>query len=500
MPSTQATHENQSTALEDVVVAVYGPRRSGTNYLANLILVNTPCPVALLDAKPGRRAINYPRYRWLFGAHGSKHTLLDRPPGQKYPSGAVCIFVFKPILSWVFSRVAYQRTHTALAAAALPSFVRRVIQSEYLAMLTGLADHLEGPLKDVRVALVNYETMGLDGFERLLTQLGLEHETPIKGFEAEAKPGGGAGEAYVRKGAQQLVPETALHAEILDLCAQALKSSDPRILGLYERIFGGEPVVLAAGQTLASASPVEGSSHLASYWAGRFTVRSEGQFDLVLKDRLKPDARVAPRALFTGLLPRTRDLTYFRYGFVPPVLGAVGATVLAAGNGADDMLVWHATTHTEQDAMAAHAGLVGPLLADGAMHVYLGLPWATWLDRMLRPGRVDNDVALGAIAQQLQLVGVELLGYRHALARLGTQLRVHTVCQHVQGQEMLPAWRDLGVTDLWLSHCPDEGVPGMNVRAWRLLATQVREPGQTAGLQQMADPFRGSDLAQDARS
>ena len=496
MHNAEADQQNQAAPSAGVVLAVYGPRRSGTNYLSNLLLVNTRYPVALLDSKPGRHATNNPRYRLLFAAHGSKHTLTDRPPEEKYPFGAVCIFIFKPILSWVFSRVAYQRTHNALPAAALPNFVRRVIQSEYLAMLSSLADHLEGPLKNARVGLVNYETMGLDNFGGLLGQLGLEHESVIKGIQAEARPGGGAGKRFVQKGAEQLVPETELHAELLDLCAQALEASDARVLGLYERIFGGVPVALCAERALAESPPIAEGQQLASFWAGRFTVRSEGQFNLVLKDRLAPGATVVPRALFTGLLPRNRDLAYFRYGFIPPLLGAVGGNGVSPHCGAGGILSWHASAHAEQDAMAAHAGLVGPVLADGAMHVYLGLPWATWIDRMLAQSSVRDAESMAAIAQQLRLLGTKLLGYRHALGRLGTELRVHTVCQHVQWLEMLSAWRDLGVTDLWLVHCPDEEVPGLAVKPWCVSANQRQQPDQAPVRHWLADPFRGAELAQ----
>lgn len=482
------TQENQLVEISGPVLAVYGARRSGANYLTNLLLLNTSHPVAILDAKPAQRIIKNPSAKLLLAEHGSKHDLLDRPSAQKYPVDGVCLFVFRPIFSWVLSRVAYQRTHAALSAAALPDYVRRVVQSEYLSMLSSLADHLEGPLKDARVAIVNYDSMGLDNFGTLLDRLGLEHQTPIEGITAELKPGGGTGGRYVRKGAEQLVPETDLHAEILGLCAQALKAAGPRIQTLYERIFDVEPVVLPDSHSAVAAPHADAGQQLASFWLGRFSVRPQGDSDLLLKDRLQPGGRVVPRALFAGLPARTRDLTYFRHGFVPPALGAVGATVVEAARGPDDLLVWQGPARTEQAAMAAHAGLAGPLLVDGAMHVYLGLPWATWIDRMLQSGQGSDAALPAAAAQQLQLIGIQLVGYRQALAELGTQMRVHTVCQHVQWPQMLSAWRELGVTDLWLSHGPEEDVPGVNVRPWRLGPTQLEDLGQPDGLPLMADP------------
>ena len=480
--------ENDSAAMSGPVLAVYGARRSGANYITNMLLLNTTHPVAILDAKPAQRIANNPNARLLLSAHGSKHDLSDRPPVEKYPADGVSIFVFRPIFSWVLSRVAYQRTHSALPAAAVPDYVRRVLQAEYLSMLTNLADHLEGALKDARIALVNYENLGLDTFEALLSRLGLVHKSPIEGIKAELKPGGGLSGRYVRKAAEQLVPETHLYAEIMALCAKALEASGPRIQALYERIFDARPVVLPDDQAAAALPPAVADQILANFWLGRFTVRPHGQSDVLLKDRLQPGGRVVPRALFAGLPQHSRDLMYFQHGFVRPVLGAVGAPVVEDSRGPEDMLAWQGPNRTEQAAMAAHAGLVGPLLADGVMHVYLGLPWATWIDRMSQSGHGNDDAVPAAIAQQLQLVGIQLLGYRHALAELGVQLRVHTVCQHLQWQQMLSAWRDLGVTDLWLSHCPDDSVQGFNLHAWRSWATQVEDPGRAEGLRLMADP------------
>ena len=478
------------------VLAVFGPRRSGTNFIANLLLINTVHPVANFDERPAQRLKSNSRIKFLNSTYGSKHNLSDRDQAEKYPPDAVYVFVFKPIFSWALSRVAYRRSlAAALPAAKVLDFVRRVVDSEYLSMLRTLVNHLGGPLKDARVALVNYELTGLDSLESLFRRLGLEHQTPIQGIAVEMRPGGGTGQRFVRKGPEQLVPETDLHAGILEICAQALKASDPCVLGLYDQITGPEPFVLPEGHPTADASTDSANQLLASFWLGRFTVRPHGASDVVLKDRLQPGGRVVPRALFAGLSPRTRDLTYFRHGFVPPALGAVGATVVEAARGPDDLLVWQGPARTEQAAMAAHAGLAGPLLADGAMHVYLGLPWATWIDQMLQSGQDSGAALPAAAAQQLQLVGIQLVGYRQALAELGTQLRVHTVCQHVQWPQILSAWRELGVTDLWLAHGPEEDVPGVNVRPWRLGPTQLEDLGQPDGLPLMADPETKALLA-----
>jgi len=470
------------------VLAVYGPRRSGMNYVSSMLLANTAYAVANFDEKPARRIVENPSSRLLFELHGSKSDLLDRPAELKYPKGASCVFVFRPLFSWIFSRVAYHRTYAVLPALGIASLVRRVIKTEYLLMLRTLTDHLEGPLKQVPVALVNFESLLSSGFGPWFDHVGLGHQTPLQVIQNEVTAGGGMGRLYQRKGPEQLVPETGLHAEILDICAEALAGCDVRTLDLYDKIFSPEPGMMLASNSAQAVAPKEEKQNSTSFWLGRFSVRPQGDSDVVLKDRLHPGGRLVPRALLAGLPPRTRDLIYFRHGFVRPVLGAVGAEVVDVARGPDDLLVWHGPPRTEQAAMAAHAGVVGPLLADGAMHVYLGLPWATWIDRMLQTGDATEAVLPAAAAQQLQLVGIQLHGYRNALAELDTQLRVHTVCQHVQWPRLQEAWRALGVTDLWLSHCPADDVPGFKLHPWRLWSTQLEDSGRAEGPPLMVDP------------
>ncbi|MDH4390035.1 MAG: exostosin family protein [Aquabacterium sp.] len=481
---------SSSQVIQDAlpVISVYGPRRSGVKVISKFLLSGAKHPIANFDENPGHYIADHPSSLLLFPLCGSKHSLSDRPLEKKYLPGSIYIFAFKPLASWVYSRVAHQRTYADVPASEISDFVRRIIEVEYLSMLDSLVVHLDGPLSCARVFLVNFDAIAADGFESLLDRLGLDHQAPIEGIREPTMATGASSARYKQRCPEELVPETYLHAEILDICAKALAGCKASTMSLYGRIFGMEPAALVQREGVEVTTFIELDQPLVSFWMGRFTVRYQGQSNLLLKDRLHPEARVVPRALFAGLPPHTRDLTYFRLGFIRPVLGAVGATVVEAGPGPDDLLAWLGPACTEQAAMAAHAGVAGPLLADGAMHVYLGLPWATWIDRMLPVGHGNDGELPAAAVQQLQLVGIQLLGYRHALAELGTQLRVHTVCQHVQWPQMLAAWRELGVTDLWLSHCPEEDVPGFNVHPWRLGASQFEDLGQSGGLPLMADP------------
>ena len=230
-----------------------------------------------------------------------------------------------------------------------------------------------------------------------------------------------------------------------------------------------------------------------SFWLGRFTVRDDGSDELLARDRLQSAGRVIPKSAIAGLTDRQRDIVFFHQGFVRPAITAVGQIVEAFPRGPGDSLFWQFPARTEQAAWLVHAGLGQSLYADDAMHVYLGLPWATWIDKGRRTAWGDSGPL--AMQQQLQRVGVQLSGLRHALAELGVELRVHTVCQHIYWKDLLLAWEGIGVTDLWLSHCPTGPVPGFELHPWRLFAPNVEDPGRRQQLRVGVDPEQKTLLA-----
>jgi len=229
------------------------------------------------------------------------------------------------------------------------------------------------------------------------------------------------------------------------------------------------------------------------FWLGRFTVRDDGSAELLARDRLQAAGRVIPKSAIAGLTDRQRDIAFFHQGFVRPAITAIGQIVEGSPIGPDDSLFWQFPARTEQAAWIVHADLRQSLFADNVMHVYLGLPWATWIDKGRRAAWGDSGPL--PMQQQLQRVGVYLSGQRHALAELGVELRVHTVCQHVDWADLTPAWQKLGVTDLWLSHCPGRPVPGFEVHPWRLFAPNVEDLARRQGLRIGVDPAQKPLLA-----
>ena len=201
---------------------------------------------------------------------------------------------------------------------------------------------------------------------------------------------------------------------------------------------------------------------------GRFALEPAVSGAHVWRDRL-----VAPGAGARPAEAGRLDADEFVAAFLRGVLSWAGRAVIDRPPPGSDAPFWQFPCRTEAAAFENHRALAPGRSANGTVHVYLGLPWATWIDRH----RAD---ALQAHArQECYMQRVRIGGFRRALAELGKELRVHTVCQHIGWREWLPRWRAMGITDAWLSHAPPEETlpeaPGLRLHPWRLFAVNVED-------------------------
>ena len=192
---------------------------------------------------------------------------------------------------------------------------------------------------------------------------------------------------------------------------------------------------------------------------GRFEVRSAGN-NMVFRDWLLPGVREPAKPVFDGLEGLALEQAWFEHS----LRGRLTRPLRRVAN---------------------------------TLHVYLGLPWATWIDLTRKQAQTPEQAE--QMAQQQQLVGTRLAGLRGALLEVGLALRVHTVCQHVYWQDMVPVWQRLGVTDVWLSHCPPDappaGLDALVLHPWALYAVNVEDPQRRAGLLLGKDPAQKTMLA-----
>jgi hypothetical protein len=109
------------------------------------------------------------------------------------------------------------------------------------------------------------------------------------------------------------------------------------------------------------------------------------------------------------------------------------------------------------------------------VHTYVGLPWATYIDKKALP------------EEALRELQTRLAGLHEFVQSMGWQLSVHTVCQQIHWRRLVPQFVACRITDLHLSHATTdidpvrEGWP-LRVHSWPLIAPNVEDPSRRAGL------------------
>ncbi len=227
---------------------------------------------------------------------------------------------------------------------------------------------------------------------------------------------------------------------------------------------------------------------------GRFRVLPGPEGTLECLDALAASPRVIQADALRDLKLSDRAIELVRRGFLPAAIPAASRGIVFRPRDEDDAFFWQFPARTEGAAWDLHAELEQAVIRDGALNVYLGLPWATWIDMASR-----RTSAVDGVAQELRMQRVRIEGYRRVLEKLGLELRVHTVCQHVHWRSFLGYWRDLFVTDLWLSHAADsptsQSSDAIKLHPWHLHAVNVETPGRRMGLRVGVDPAQKPLLA-----
>lgn len=231
------------------------------------------------------------------------------------------------------------------------------------------------------------------------------------------------------------------------------------------------------------------------FWLDRFQVFAAPDNRYLFRDWLMPPGKLVSNKQFEGLDGTELRRAFFRYGFVQPAMSAFDRPVAERPAGKDDSLFWQFPCRTEGAAWDVHVGLHEPVLKDGALHIYVGLPWATWVDRERK--NAWSACGKSVMERQLSVVSVRLSGLRHALSEIGVCLRAHTVCQHIYWQDLIPAWSKLGISDVWLSHCREgENVDaGLAMHPWALYAVNVEDEERHSGIEPGKDPASKRVLA-----
>lgn len=214
-------------------------------------------------------------------------------------------------------------------------------------------------------------------------------------------------------------------------------------------------------------------------FGSRFEVFCNGEA-LFFVDRFWPTvARKAYRGSAQDALALGEE-ALFAEGFLQPLQEWKPKQIASEKTHKDQLLFWQYPCRTEEDAYFVHKELSGPRLEGDTYQVYVGLPWATFIDR-----GVNQQLSGDPYPEAL------LLAHRkrsEALATVlrqwGRKLQVHSVCQHIFWREATARIRSAGVTDLWISHM-EKGLDeeqGMWLHSWSLYAVNDRDPARRKGL------------------
>jgi hypothetical protein len=207
----------------------------------------------------------------------------------------------------------------------------------------------------------------------------------------------------------------------------------------------------------------------------RFVVWSDVQY-IYFEDRFWPTVARCSRGAYSDAELLKSEEALLAFGFLQPLLEWKHNQIATIKTHPNQSLFWQYPCRTEQDAYDVHNKLSGPHYEENAYHIYIGLPWATFIDRSLK-GEQFPHIMLQAYSKRTQALRAEL-------KRFGRKLRVHTVCQHIFWQTICKKISSTGVTDLWISHKEkgknQEG--NLQLHAWTLYATNVREPKRREGL------------------
>jgi hypothetical protein len=201
----------------------------------------------------------------------------------------------------------------------------------------------------------------------------------------------------------------------------------------------------------------------------RFRVLRSGD-ELLFDDRFWPSVGVSPIAAVPCGLDDAKGLLL--WGFGQPCLELRPDQTADTKRHINDVSFWQYPCRTEGDAFAVHQALKAPQLKDDVLHMYVGLPWATWIDRSSWPEPVMKSYRLRIDALRSELKAEKI------------DLKVHTVCQHILWQNFDYLFKSSGIDSLWLSHKPSDInlFNGLELHAWHLYAVNAREANRQQNL------------------
>ena len=190
-------------------------------------------------------------------------------------------------------------------------------------------------------------------------------------------------------------------------------------------------------------------------------------------DRFWPVVKIEAMAAVAGNL-RADKAHLFCRGFLPTNL-LDGAFAVADNFRHDsDYMFWQYPCITEKDAYEVHKRMGAVFVSEQCVHTYLGIPWATIVDR-------DSNAKSMSF-----VIGSRIKSAKEVLKGLGLELKVHTVCQHIRWKKIFHFFKMCEITDLTISHKVkgEDVFEGVTLHPWMLYAVNYFDKNRRQGFQQ----------------
>jgi len=215
----------------------------------------------------------------------------------------------------------------------------------------------------------------------------------------------------------------------------------------------------------------------------RFKVYADTDY-LYFYDRYWPVVKKVEHAQFQAAELSDNSFTLFAKGFIPACLDLGLITIAQEMQYKDDVLFWQFPAKTEADAYEVHQSMARQNIdeAKKQVNLYIGLPWATFIDKTRYPSAI------------LHLYTSRVSALKEFIQQFGYELQVHTVCQHINWQKIVPYINQIGVTQLWVSHkskgfdvvevenSSGQIINQIPLHAWPLYAVNYRDVTRRSGL------------------
>jgi hypothetical protein len=215
----------------------------------------------------------------------------------------------------------------------------------------------------------------------------------------------------------------------------------------------------------------------------RFKVYADTR-NLYFYDRYWPVVRKVEHAQFQAAELSSNSFVLFATGFIPACLDLGLVSIAQEMQYRDDVLFWQFPAKTEADAYEVHQSMARQNIDEvkKQVHLYIGLPWATFIDKTRFPSAI------------IRLYASRVSALKEFTHQVGYELKVHTVCQHINWQKILPFADQIGITELWIAHktkgfdiAKVENAAGqitnkIPLHAWPLYAVNYRDFRRRAGL------------------